>query len=264
MADRTSYLQDMKKGYPAIADVLTYLNSRGLEWPLAGKETHVEDIWMTLWAIANFADFCGALGVYKESDTTYRVRGGSYVFGGEVKTYALEAAVDPTDNDTTYIWMDPDGTVDAAVDGTGWPATDHIKLASIVVDADGVITSITDLRGQGLLRAHAMERPEVFILTATLTAGSTVAIYTADAPFKLRVIDAWSVAKSADEGSWKLTDGTNDITNAVAVTAADKTVDRVGTIDDAYHEIAADGSLSVVGDGSLADVVVYIECIKVL
>ena len=102
-----------------------------------------------------------------------------------------------------------------------------------------------------------------FILTATLAAGNTVGIHNANAPFKYRIIDAWSVAKSADAGTWKITDGTNDITDAVAVTATDKTVNRAGTIDDAYYEIASSGSLSVVGDGSLADVDVYIKCIRV-
>ena len=375
MADRITYIESMKKGYPAITDVMTYLNSRGLEWPRCGDEIHPDDIWGTLWAIANFADYAGALGVYKESATTWRVRGGSYLWGNTVKTYALAAAVDPTDNDTTYIWMESDNTIGSAVDGTGWPADEHIKLAEIAVDLDGVITSITDLRGKAFLQAafnvltdggasvealpvfwdspspadadeiripiyannDAAEKTEVaritialddvsdgsedaaisfsrivagalttigdivgntatqtltnktingdnntvqdlnadamkvvtsnmgipFILTATLVAGSTVQIHNADAPFKYRVIDAWSVAQSADAGTWKLTDGTSDITDAVAVTATDKTIDRAGTIDDAEHEVAASGSLSVVGDGALADVLVYIQCIRV-
>lgn len=264
MADRTSQAQEPQKGYPSAADILIYLNERGLELPRYGNALFFDELMQTLWAIANFADFVGALGVYKESDTTYRVRGGSYVFGGEVKTYAQEAAVDPTDNDTTYIWMDPDGTIDSSIDGTGWPGTDHLKLAEIDVDADGVITDIRDLRGQLFLRFPAMSRPQPFVVKATLTAGSTVAVFTADAPFKFEVIDAWSVAKSADGGTWKVTDGTSDITDAVAVTATDETINRAGTIDDSTNQIAADGSLSVVGDGSLADVDVYISCIQVL
>jgi len=375
MANRTSYTEDMQKGYPAIADILTFLNSRGLEWPRAGNELHIEDIWKTLWAMANFADFAGALGVYKESDTTFRVRAGRYVWGNTIKTYTQEAAVDPTDNDTTYVWLTASNALGSAVDGTGWPAAEHLKLAEVVVDSDGVITSITDLRGQALMQAafnvltsgdanvealpvywdspspadadeiripiyannDADEKTEVaritvtlddvsdgtedasislsamadgsltsigdivgssatqtltnktldgddntiqdlnadalkvvtdnmavpFILTATLTAGNTVQIHNADAPFKYRVIDVWSVATSADAGTWKVTDGTNDITDAVAVTATDKTLNYAGTIDDAYHEIAANGSLSVVGDGSLADVIVYIQCVRV-
>lgn len=103
----------------------------------------------------------------------------------------------------------------------------------------------------------------VVIFYATLTAGNTVSIHSADAPFKYRIIDAWSIAKSADGGTWKLDNGTNDITNAVTVTGSDKTVNRCGTIDDAYYAIAASGTLRVVGDGSLADVDVYVHAIKV-
>jgi len=54
-----------------------------------------------------------------------------------------------------------------------------------------------------------------------------------------------------------------DITDAVTVTGTDKTIDRAGTIDDAYYEIAASGSLSVVGDGANADVEVYVLCVRV-
>lgn len=152
MADRTMTTQEMQKGYPALADIITALNELGIE---AVQENNIEfttDFWQQLWAVINFTAFTGALGVYKETDTTYRVRGGSYVWGNTAKTYAQEDAVDPTDNDTTYIWMASDNTIGADIDGNGWPGTDHIKLAEIDVDSDGVITEIRDLRGQTFLR----------------------------------------------------------------------------------------------------------------
>ncbi len=101
------------------------------------------------------------------------------------------------------------------------------------------------------------------IFAASLTSGNTVAIHNNSAPFKYRIIDAWSIATSGDGGSWKLTDGTNDITDTVTVTATDKTMNRVGQIDDAYHEIADSGTLQVVGDGLNADVIVYATAIRV-
>jgi len=103
----------------------------------------------------------------------------------------------------------------------------------------------------------------MFTLKATITAGADVTIHNANAPFKYRIVDAWSVAVSADGGSWKLTDGSNDITDSVTVTGTDKTIDRVGTIDDAYHEIAANGTLVVDADGTTADCEVYILCMRV-
>lgn len=101
------------------------------------------------------------------------------------------------------------------------------------------------------------------IFSATLSGGSTVSIFSSNAPYKFRVIDAWSVATSADGGSWTVDDGTTAITDAVTVTGTDKTVNRAGTIDDAEHEIAASGSLRVVGDGANADCIVYVQCMRV-
>lgn len=66
------------------------------------------------------------------------------------------AAVDGlTDNDTTYIWAEKSGSalvINSAVDGTGWPATPHVKLATVTM-ANGAITSLVDLRGAMMLRA---------------------------------------------------------------------------------------------------------------
>ena len=102
-----------------------------------------------------------------------------------------------------------------------------------------------------------------FLLKATITAGADVTIHNANAPFKYRILDAWSVAASADGGTWKLTDGSNDITDTVTVTDTDKTIDRIGTIDDAYHEVDAAGTLTVDADGANDDCEVYIMCVRV-
>lgn len=101
------------------------------------------------------------------------------------------------------------------------------------------------------------------IFSATLVSGNTVSIHNADAPYKYQIVDAWSVAKSADGGTWKLDNGTNDITNAVTVTGTDKTRNGVTTIDDAYYTIAASGTLRVVGDGANADAIVYVLAMRV-
>jgi hypothetical protein len=99
-----------------------------------------------LWAILNRTSFAGALGIWLPSPATFNVRGGKYLYDSTVKTYIPGSAVNPTDNDTTYIWMNSDNTIGSAVDGTGWPATEHVKLAEIDVDAAGVITAVRDLR----------------------------------------------------------------------------------------------------------------------
>lgn len=251
----------MTNGYPAEADIDTYLNDLGIEIVTENNPNFFGEYKQELWGQLNALRFAMSLSVYPASSTTFNVRGGDYLFEGEVKTYTPGSAVDPTDNDTTYVWMKPDNTIGSDIDGNGWPSTEHIKLAEIDVDSSGIITDIRDLRGQHFL--NYLTTYHTFILKATISAGSTVQIHNTNAPFKYRILDAWSIAKSADGGSWKLTDGSNDITDTVTVTGTDKTINRVGTIDDTYWEIAKDGSLSVVGDGSLADAEVYILCIRV-
>jgi hypothetical protein len=251
----------LENAYPTEADLLDWFYDRGLELQTDNEPEYILTWLKIMWALLNAVDWALPLGVYAPTSTTFNVRGGKYLFAGGVKTYTPGANIDPTDNDTTYVWMNYNNTVGSGIDGSGWPSTTHIKLAEVDVDEDGVITDIRDLRSQAFLQW--LPATTSFILTATLTAGSTVQIYNANNPFKFRVLDAWSVAKSADGGTWKLTNGASDITNTVTVTGTNKTINRAGTIDDAYHEIAAAGSLSVVGDGANADVEVYILCMRV-
>jgi len=263
----------MQGGYPPEASIVTSLNVLGIEEITDGNPNYIPESRQQLWAITQLARWAAALSVYCPSSTAFNVRTGDYRFNGELKLFTASAAIDPTDNDTTYIWMADDNTIGSDIDGNGWPATDHIKLAEIDVDSDGKITDVRDLRGQSFIHhmtsSHSLAKLNAavgaipFVLEAAIVAGATVAIHTADAPFKYRVIDVWSVATSADGGTWKISDGTNDITDTVTVAASDKDVDRVLQIDDAYHEIASGGSLSVVGDGATLDAIVYIKCLRV-
>ena len=95
-----------------------------------------------------------------------------------------------------------------------------------------------------------------------VAATDTYKVYDADCPDKLRVIDAWGVMTGAGAGgdTVKITDGTNDITDTVDLSAVGDT-DRfaIGEIDDAYHDILPGGSMSVV-TASAATVTLYIMC----
>jgi len=431
-----AFTSDMSGGYPAESDIDSLLSSLGIELITDNNPNFIPEFKQYVWGIVNSVNWAMSLGVYCPSPTTFNVRGGEYRFSETVKTYTPGSAVDPTDNDTTYIWMKPDNTIGSDIDGNGWPATEHIKLAEIDVDASGNITDVRDKRGQvffsymqnflystetgtsvemlanhwdkatpanndevripiygendndekieygrivikltdvadgsedaeislmrmiagvltsmgdivcsssvqtltnktidgddntvqdlalsslktdapnadkflqrngsgvvvdgpavpvgavvGIsdtqaltnktidgdgntisnvagseLKNYSSEGGVLFCFTATLVAGNTVQIHNADSPFKFEIIDAWAINKSADGGTWKLTDGTNDITDAVACGGTDKSLTWAGTVDDAYNTISASGSLSVVGDGSLADCKVFVRCIRV-
>jgi hypothetical protein len=144
----------MTGGYPAEADIETFLNGLGLEIVDENNNNFMAQYKQFVFGLINADRWAASLGVWCPSSTTFNVRGGRYNWRGIAKTYTPASAVDPTDNDTTYIWMNPDNTIGSGIDGDGWPSYDHIKLSEIVVDSGGVITDITDLRGESLLQ-HA-------------------------------------------------------------------------------------------------------------
>lgn len=142
----------MTNGYPDEADINTFLSDRSLELITENNPNYIAEFKQYIWGILNRLDWAGALSVYCPTPTTFNVSSGKYLFKGEVKTYAPGSAVDPTDNDTTYIWLNADNTIGSDIDGNGWPNTEHIKLAEIDVDSDGIITDIRDLRGESFLQ----------------------------------------------------------------------------------------------------------------
>lgn len=168
----------MTNGYPAEADIDDFLSDRGIEVPTENNSNYYAEFKQFLWGILNALGWAGALGVYCASTTTFNVRGGRYLFKGEIKAYTPDTAVDPTDNDTTYIWLEPDNTIDSAIDGDGWPDTEHIKLAEIDVDSDGIITEVRDLRGQSLLNYHSKKKVEAHTAGDTLTDAESGGIHT--------------------------------------------------------------------------------------
>src|SRR4030042_6749518 len=168
----------MTKGYPAEADIDDYMSDRGLEIPTENNSNYYAEFKQFLWGVLNALGWAGALGVYCASTITFNVRGGKYLFKGEVKTYTPGSAVNPTDNDTTYIWLKPDNTIGSGIDGSGWPATEHIKLAEIDVDSDGIITEVRDLRGENFLCYDKAKKVEAHTADDTLTIAESDSIHT--------------------------------------------------------------------------------------
>lgn len=65
---------------------------------------------------------------------------------------------------------------------------------------------------------------------------------------KTRVTDAWLVKRAAaggGAGTIQVKNGTNAITDAISININDQAIARAASIDDAYHEIAAAGTLRI-------------------
>ena len=88
------------------------------------------------------------------------------------------------------------------------------------------------------------------IITKNVTAGAaSILIYDAAVPFKMEIVDVIIQPRGAStNGTMKITDGTDDITDAITC-AVDKTIGRAGTIDDAKAVLAAGDSLEIVCAG---------------
>jgi hypothetical protein len=102
-----------------------------------------------------------------------------------------------------------------------------------------------------------------FVVKKAVTGADTTAIWSSAVPRKLQIIDAWSVGKSADGGTWKLNDGTDDICTAVTQAASDTDVDRVADLDDSKATLDAGDTLSIVHTGASLSCEVYVMCLPV-
>lgn len=91
----------------------------------------------------------------------------------------------------------------------------------------------------------------LLMVRGQVSSGANATIFNANAPYKFRVIDAWSINESANGGTWKVDDGTNDITDTVTVGASDTDIDRATQVNDANSTISTNGTLRIVATGSL-------------
>jgi hypothetical protein len=264
----------MSEAYPSDSSLLNLVSESetGVEYIETGKAPYYLEFRKLLYRLLLSTRRVNDLRVFDEGGLNIGVKAGAFWFGSTLREYGGSTGNTLANTKPNiYVYLDSSGTL-IINEYTSFPSAEvfHIRLAQITTSG-GDITSIVDKRGDELFTQPitggncadiGSSGGVSFILRAALTSGNTVGVHNANAPFKYRIVDAWSVATSGDGGSWKLTDGSNDITDTVTVTGTNKTIDRAGTIDDAYHEIAASGSLSVVGDGANADVEVYVLCVR--
>lgn len=136
----------MNQGYPDETIIDDFLEVNGVELPDESNPNYYQQEKQRIWRILQLLGCISPLSVYAASTSTFNVVGGRYDYNGTIETYTAGEAVNPTDNDTTYVWMTDSNVIGSGIDGDGWPATEHIKLAVIDVDSDGIITDIRDMR----------------------------------------------------------------------------------------------------------------------
>lgn len=127
----------------------------GIEFPPAGLQPYHHWLIQTLHRLAESS--AGGLRVQRSevSTTSITIAPGRASIGGvalSLQATELELAI--YNNATAYVWLEDDsgqpavGTENAT---TGWPATDHIKLAEVALDS-GQIVSVLDRRFETIFR----------------------------------------------------------------------------------------------------------------
>ena len=138
----------MAATYPTVTIIDAYSTDQGVVDITENDTDFLLDWKQLLWQTMKRTHPVGVLGVYIDPDapTTFNIIGGLYDWNGTETTYTPTTSINPTDNDTTYVWIDETNAVSSGIDGSGWPDTEHMKLAEVVVDTSGNITNITDRR----------------------------------------------------------------------------------------------------------------------
>jgi len=178
---------------------------------------------------------------------------------------AIIVAADQTNQDNTYTIPDVDG------DDTFVFRADTATLTNKTIDVDSNTVSNINADELDEITPGTSTYGIDFVITKTVANADNLGtdIFTDNAPFKFRVIDAWSIATSADGGTWKLHKGKvgalgNAITDVVTVAASDTDIDRIGAIDNAEWEIAENGSLTIVADaGGTLDGLICVRAMRV-
>jgi len=139
-----------------------------------------------------------------------------------------------------------------------------VTFTNKTLDADGTGNSITNLNADELDPITFGNYAVPFVITKDISNSLITTIYSANAPFKFRILDAHVITTAAgNTGTWYLDDGTNSITAAISYSGSDSTIGRATVIDDAYWDIASAGTLRAVNSIATDDAVLVINAIRI-
>lgn len=144
-----------------------------------------------------------------------------------------------------------------APDGVGASAKVFVKISRHESASQPPSVSSGDLDSDALLGTKVPDNAEgtpglPIVVSKTLTATAGTYDIVATAAYKFKVLDWWVQKLDTTASNVKLNDGTNDVSADVAAGTTDHALVRGGTIDNAYEDIAAAGSLKAITSGNAA------------
>lgn len=139
-------------------------------------------------------------------------------------------------------------------------------LTNKSLDADGSGNVITNVNADELYpSALATAGYGIPVVIPVVNGGATnIDIFSGNAPFKFRIIDAWAVnTKAGNTGSWKLQDGgTVDITSAISYGGTDNAITRLAQLIDATHSITTSEELHIINSDGADTAIIYISVLR--
>ncbi len=210
----------------------------GAVFPTKDADPHYEELAKYWSRVADALIPLTGMEVYKDGAALdIGVRAGTFFVGATAVDYAGATAQTLANNDTTYIYLDPDGTLQTSL--TGFPDVPHIPLATVATGSEsgaGVsgafdVTDIVDYRGRVIFSV-----PAWLDISAGAEAADVRAITISGGSWRSRV-RVWIAA--SDFGAPSATGNTVALTTGTQLRALTANAD---------YEFISDGSGQVVFD----------------
>jgi hypothetical protein len=143
-------------------------------------------------------------------------------------------------------------------------------LTNKTIDCNGTGNVITNVNAKELDPVGDAATGVPFVVSKTVAALDAAGTNILTSHKKMRILDAWFVATSADSGTIAVhpgqvgSIGDTAVVDTITIEAADKGISRATSINDAVWDVAEDDGLVAVGDtGASIDGTIYVMAMRV-